>query len=33
VELPSFARLLGHDVRSVEQPDDGGVLVSVERRR
>jgi TusA-related sulfurtransferase len=33
VELPSFARLLGHSVGSVEEPEGGGVLVSVERRR
>ena len=33
VELPSFARLLGHEVRSVEEPAEGGVLVSVKRRR
>jgi len=33
VELPSFARLIGHEVRSVETPDEGGVLVIVERRR
>ena len=33
VELPSFARLLGHEVRSIEQPAGGGVLVAVERRR
>lgn len=33
VELPSFARLLGHEVRSIEEPSGGGVLVTVERRR
>lgn len=33
VELPSFARLLGNEVRSVTETGDGAVLVAVERRK
>jgi TusA-related sulfurtransferase len=32
-DLPSLARLMGHAVRSIEAAPDGGLLVSVERRR
>jgi TusA-related sulfurtransferase len=32
-DLPPLARMMGHVVRSIEAPDDGRLLVSVERRR
>jgi len=32
-DLPPLARMMGHVVRSIEAPDDGGLLVSVERGR
>ena len=32
-DLPPLARMMGHEVRSVETPDDGRLLMTVERRR
>jgi TusA-related sulfurtransferase len=32
-DLPPLARLMGHEVRSIETPDDGRLLMTVERRR
>lgn len=32
-DLPPLARMMGHIVRSIEAPDDGRLLVSVERGR
>jgi TusA-related sulfurtransferase len=32
-DLPPLARMMGHVVRSIEAPGDGGLLVSVERGR
>lgn len=32
-DLPPLARMMGHEVRSVETPGDGRLLVTVERRR
>jgi TusA-related sulfurtransferase len=32
-DLPPLARMMGHEVRSVETPDDGRLLITVERRR
>ncbi len=32
-DLPSLARMMGHAVRSIETPDDGRLLITVERRR
>jgi TusA-related sulfurtransferase len=32
-DLPSLARLMGHQVRSVEAHSDGGVTITVERKR
>jgi TusA-related sulfurtransferase len=32
-DLPPLARMMGHEVRSIETPDDGRLLMTVERRR
>ena len=32
-DLPPLARMMGHEVRSIETPDDGRLLITVERRR
>jgi TusA-related sulfurtransferase len=32
-DLPPLARMMGHEVRSIETPDDGRLLMMVERRR
>lgn len=32
-DLPPLARMMGHAVRSIETPDDGRLLMKVERRR
>jgi TusA-related sulfurtransferase len=32
-DLPPLARMMGHEVRSIETPDDGRLLMAVERRR
>jgi TusA-related sulfurtransferase len=32
-DLPPLARMMGHAVRSIETPDDGRLLITVERRR
>jgi len=32
-DLPPLARLMGHTVRSVEAPADGGLVITVERGR
>jgi len=32
-DLPPLARMMGHEVRSIETPGDGRLLVTVERRR
>lgn len=32
-DLPSLARMMGHEVRSIETPGDGRLLITVERRR
>ena len=32
-DLPPLARMMGHEVRSIETPDDGRLLLTVERRR
>jgi TusA-related sulfurtransferase len=32
-DTPSFARMLGHRVRSMEQQDDGALVIAVERAR
>jgi TusA-related sulfurtransferase len=32
-DLPPLARMMGHAVRSIETPDDGRLLMTVERRR
>jgi TusA-related sulfurtransferase/ketosteroid isomerase-like protein len=32
-DLPPLARMMGHEVRSIESPDDGRLLMTVERRR
>jgi TusA-related sulfurtransferase len=32
-DLPPLARMMGHEVRSIETPDDGRLLMIVERRR
>ena len=32
-DLPALARMMGHDVRSVETHDDGSLVITVERRR
>lgn len=32
-DLPPLARMMGHEVRSIETPEDGRLLMTVERRR
>ena len=32
-DIPSLARLMGHEVRSVETQPDGSLTITVERRR
>ncbi|MGZ6545664.1 MAG: sulfurtransferase TusA family protein [Actinomycetota bacterium] len=32
-DLPPLARMMGHAVRSIEVPDDEGLVITVERRR
>ena len=32
-DTPSFARMLGHRVRSMEEQDDGALVIAVERAR
>ena len=32
-DLPPLARMMGHAVRSIETPDDGRLLITVERKR
>jgi TusA-related sulfurtransferase len=32
-DLPPLARMMGHQVRSIETPEDGRLLMTVERRR
>jgi TusA-related sulfurtransferase len=32
-ELPALARLMGHEVRSIESPGDGRLQIGIERRR
>jgi TusA-related sulfurtransferase len=32
-DLPPLARMMGHEVRSIETPSDGRLLMTVERRR
>lgn len=32
-DLPPLARMMGHAVRSIETPDDGRLVITVERRR